>query len=141
AGLATITPAAGYVDIYSSAIIGVVAAIGCFLAVKFKESKGWDDALDVWGVHGMGGVIGTICLGLFANSTINSAVPNGLFFGGGPVLLLKECAAILIAIAYAFLFTILLFRLINKFVPVRVPSHEQTVGLDLIHHGEIARQS
>lgn len=140
AGLATITPAAGYVDIYSSAIIGVIAAVGCFMAVKFKEYKGWDDALDVWGVHGMGGVIGTICLGLFANSAINSAVPNGLFFGGDGMLLLKESAAILLAITYAFGFTLLLFKVINKFIPVRATELEQTVGLDIAHHGEVARQ-
>ncbi len=141
AGLATITPAAGYVDIYSAAVIGVIAAIGCFMAVKFKEHKGWDDALDVWGVHGMGGVIGTICLGLFANSAINSSVPNGLFFGGDGMLLLKESAAILLAIAYAFGFTLLLFKLINNFIPVKVTELEQTVGLDIAHHGEVARQS
>ncbi|MDD3323340.1 MAG: ammonium transporter [Paludibacter sp.] len=141
AGLATITPAAGYVDIYSAAIIGVIAAVGCFLAVKFKDYKGWDDALDVWGVHGMGGVIGTICLGLFANSAINSAVPDGLFFGGNGMLLLKESLAILLAISYAFGFTLLLFRIINKFIPVRATELEQTVGLDIAHHGEVARQS
>jgi Amt family ammonium transporter len=140
AGLATITPAAGYVDIYSAAIIGVIAAIGCYLAVHFKEKKGWDDALDVWGVHGMGGVIGTICLGFFANSTINAAVPNGLFFGGNGMLLLKECVALVIAIVYAFGFTVLLFKGINKFIPVRVTEMEQTVGLDIAHHGEVARR-
>ena len=70
AGLATITPAAGYVTIQSAVLIGIVAGIGCYLAVKFKEKQEWDDALDVWGVHGMGGVIGTICLGLFATKTI-----------------------------------------------------------------------
>ncbi len=139
AGLATITPAAGYVDIYSSAIIGIIAAIGCFLAVKFKEHKGWDDALDVWGVHGMGGVIGTICLGFFANSSINAAIPNGLFFGGDGMLLFKELVAILLAVVYGFLFTLLLFKVINHFIPVRVTEDDLSVGLDLAHHGEVAR--
>jgi Amt family ammonium transporter len=140
AGLATITPAAGYVDIYSSAIIGIIAACGCFLAVKYKEKKGWDDALDVWGIHGMGGIIGTICLGFFANSAINEAIPNGLFFGGDGMLLFKECAAILFATSYAFFFTLLLFKIINKFIPVKVTEEDQELGLDLSHHGEIARQ-
>lgn len=140
AGLATITPAAGYVDIYSAALIGIIAAFGCFMAVKLKEHKGWDDALDVWGVHGMGGVIGTLCLGLFANCAINSSIPNGLFFGGGASLLFKEAVAILLAVVYGFGFTIVLFKLINKVVPVRVTEMEQTVGLDLAHHGEVARQ-
>lgn len=141
AGLATITPAAGYVDIYSSAIIGVIASIGCFLAVKWKEHRGWDDALDVWGVHGMGGVIGTICMGFFANSAINPAVPNGLFFGGDASLLFKEIVAILMAISAGFFFTLFLFKAINKVIPVRVSEKEQTVGLDIIHHGEVARQN
>jgi len=141
AGLATITPAAGYVDIYSSAVIGVIAAVGCYLAVHYKEHKGWDDALDVWGVHGMGGVIGTICLGFFANNSINAAIPNGLFFGGNGMLLLKELVALVIACVYAFSFTLLLFKVINHFIPVRVSEREQTVGLDLVHHGEVARQN
>ena len=141
AGLATITPAAGYVSIYSSAVIGVIAAVGCFMAVKLKEHKGWDDALDVWGVHGMGGVIGTICLGFFADKAVNAAIPNGLFFGGDGWLLFKEVVAILIAVVYAFFFTLILFRVINKFIPVRVSEHVQTVGLDLVHHGEVARQN
>jgi ammonium transporter, Amt family len=141
AGLATITPAAGYVSIYSAAIIGVIAAIGCYMAVKLKEHKGWDDALDVWGVHGMGGVIGTICLGFFADKAVNAAIPNGLLFGGDGMLLFKEIVAILIAVVYAFFFTLILFRVINKFIPVRVSEHVQTVGLDLVHHGEVARQN
>ena len=140
AGLATITPAAGYVDIYSSAIIGVLASMGCFMAVKFKEYKGWDDALDVWGVHGMGGVIGTLCVGIFANSSINPAIPNGLLYGGGFLLLFKEAAAILLATSVAFFSTLFLFKAINKFTPVRVSTVEQNVGLDILHHGEVARQ-
>jgi Amt family ammonium transporter len=140
AGLATITPAAGYVDIYSAAIIGVIAAIGCYFAVKLKEHKGWDDALDVWGVHGMGGVIGTLCIGFFANSSINAAIPNGLFFGGDGMLLFKEAVAILFAISYAFIFTIVLFKIINRFTPVKATENHEKIGLDLAYHGEVARQ-
>jgi len=140
AGLATITPAAGYVDIYSSAIIGVIAAMGCFIAVKYKGKRGWDDALDVWGIHGMGGVIGTLCLGLFAHNTINASIPNGLFFGGGFGLLFKEFVALLLAVGVGFFVTLLLFHAINKFIPVRVSMIEQKLGLDLLNHGEVARQ-
>jgi Amt family ammonium transporter len=140
AGLATITPAAGFVDIYSAAVIGVIASLGCYMAVKLKDKMGWDDALDVWGIHGMGGVIGTICLGFFAHSTINPSVPNGILFGGGPSLLFKELVAILLATGVGFFFTLYLFRLINKFVTVRVPMVEQKIGLDLLNHGEVARQ-
>lgn len=139
AGLATITPAAGYVSVSSSAIIGVIAAVGCRLAVHYKDSRGWDDALDVWGVHGMGGVIGTILMGFFAQSTINPNIPNGILFGGDGTLLFKETAAILLAIVYAFGFTLLLFKLINLFTPVKASGFEQEIGLDLLDHGEMAR--
>lgn len=140
AGLATITPAAGYVDIYSSAIIGIIAAIGCFFAVKWKEHKGWDDALDVWGVHGMGGVIGTLMVGFFANSSINAAIPNGIFYGGDGMLLFKEAVAIVIAVIYAFFFTIALLKIINIFIPVKVSLAQEKEGLDMAFHGEVARQ-
>ena len=89
----------------------------------------------------MGGIIGTICLGFFANSTINEAIPNGLFYGGDGMLLFKECMAILFATSYAFFFTVLLFKIINRFIPVRINEEDQTVGLDILHHGEVARQS
>ena len=81
AGLATITPAAGYVTIQSAAIIGIIPGIGCYLAVKFKEKRDWDDALDVWGIHGIGGLIGTLMLGFFATKTINPNGADGLFYG------------------------------------------------------------
>jgi Amt family ammonium transporter len=140
AGLATITPAAGYVNIYSAALIGIVASTGCFFAVRFKDRRGWDDALDVWGVHGMGGVIGTLCLGLFATKSINPAVPNGLLYGGGIELLAKETIAILLATSIGFLFTLGIFKAINRFIPVKVTKEEQEIGLDLSLHGEVARQ-
>jgi Amt family ammonium transporter len=139
AGLATITPAAGYVTVLQAALIGIIASIGCYLAVKFKMRKGWDDALDVWGVHGMGGVIGTICLGLFATTKINPNGADGLFMGGGFTLLFKEVCAILIAIVYAYFFTLLILKAINKFTPVKVDPELEREGLDMAFHGEIAR--
>lgn len=105
AGLATITPAAGYVSMQVAALIGILASLGCYAAVKFKDRRGWDDALDVWGVHGMGGVFGTLLLGLFANNSLNPKIPNGLFNGGGFGLLGKQSAALVIAIVWAYLFT------------------------------------
>lgn len=139
AGLATITPAAGYVTVLQSAVIGIIASIGCFMAVKFKMRKGWDDALDVWGVHGMGGVIGTICLGLFATTDINPNGANGLFSGGGFTLLFKETVAILIAVVYAYFFTMLILKAINRFTPVKVDPELEREGLDITFHGEVAR--
>ena len=139
AGLATITPAAGFVTIQSAAIIGIIAGIGCYLSVKFKERKEWDDALDVWGVHGMGGVIGTICVGLFATTTINPNGVDGIFYGGSVIVLLKQIAAILLAVAYAFSFTLILLKAINWLVPVKASAREEKEGLDISYHGEIAR--
>lgn len=140
AGLATITPAAGFVNLHMAAVIGVIAAVGCYLAVQLKEKFGWDDALDVWGVHGMGGVIGTLCLGLFATQTINAGAPNGLFYGGGFSLLFKEIVAVVLASAWAFVFTLYMMKLINKFTPVKVSQFDEDQGLDMAFHGETARQ-
>ena len=140
AGLATITPAAGFVSMPIAACIGILAAIGCFAAVKFKDKRGWDDALDVWGVHGMGGVFGTLFLGLFASKAINPSAPDGLFYGGGFTLLLKEVAALGIAIVWASLFTYGMLILINKFIKVKVTVNEEFKGLDISTHGETARQ-
>lgn len=139
AGLATITPAAGYVTVLNAAVIGIIASLGCYMAVKYKMRKGWDDALDVWGVHGMGGVIGTICLGLFATTKINPNGADGLFYGGGVVLLLKEISAILIAVVYAYYFTLLILKAINIFTPVKVDPELEKEGLDISFHGEVAR--
>jgi len=139
AGLATITPAAGYVTIGSAAFIGVLAGFGTYLAVKFKNKMGWDDALDVWGVHGIGGVLGTIMLGVFATKTINPNVPDGLFYGGGFDLLWKEFVAILLAVVWASAFTWMSLKIINSFVNVKVSEVQQAKGLDITIHGEIAR--
>ncbi|NLO91616.1 MAG: ammonium transporter, partial [Elusimicrobia bacterium] len=81
AGLATITPAAGYVTTPSAVAIGILSSIVCYMAVNMKNRLGWDDALDVWGVHGVGGVLGVICLGLFGTTMVNAAGANGLFNG------------------------------------------------------------
>lgn len=141
AGLATITPAAGYVTIQSAALIGIVAGGGCYLAVKYKEKKNWDDALDVWGVHGMGGLIGTICLGLFATTSINPGGVDGLFYGGGITFLLKQLAAILLAVVYSFSLTIFLLKGIDWLIPVKASAKEEKEGLDISYHGEVARDA
>lgn len=141
AGLATITPSAGYVTIQSAVAIGIIAGIGCYLAVKYKENKNWDDALDVWGVHGMGGVIGTVCLGLFATKTINSGGVDGLFYGGGFTFLFKQIVATLFAVVYSFSATIFLLKGINWLIPVKASAREEKEGLDISYHGEIARDA
>jgi len=140
AGLATITPAAGYVSLGSAVIIGIMAGIVCYMAVKFVAHKEWDDALDVWGVHGVGGLLGTILLGFFASKAVNPNGADGLLHGGGFAFLGKQLVAIIIAAAWGFIFTLLMLRLINKFVPVKVSRMDEKRGLDISFHGEIARQ-
>lgn len=141
AGLATITPAAGYVSIPVAALIGLVAGIGCYIAVKFKDKKNWDDTLDVWGVHGMGGVFGSIMLGLFATKAINPGGVDGLFYGGGYMFLVKQVVAIIFASALGYFFTLYMLKLINRFTPVKVSEEEEKQGLDITMHGEVARSS
>lgn len=136
-GLATITPAAGFVSPASAAIIGTVAGVACYGAVMLKNRMGWDDALDVWGVHGVGGLIGIVMLGLLGNKMYNAAGANGLFYGDSSFFL-KECAAIGISSVWAFGFTWAMLWLINKITPVRVSEAGEGEGLDLALHGERA---
>ena len=138
AGLATITPAAGYVTLHTSFLIGIIASFGCYYAVKLKDRMGWDDALDVWGVHGVGGVLGTILLGIFATKSINPNGTDGLLYGNYSFFF-KELGAIIFAAAYAFVFTYLMLMLINKMTRVKVLPAEEEMGLDAVYHGEIAR--
>ena len=139
AGLATITPCAGFVPLWTAPIIGIAAGGICYLAVNFKNKLGWDDALDVWGVHGMGGVIGTILLGVFASSAVNPMVTtNGLAMGGGFGFFAKELVAVVGAAAYAFVFTYVMLMLINFITRVKVKQHEEDAGLDAALHGEKA---
>ncbi|HPS11923.1 MAG TPA: ammonium transporter [Prolixibacteraceae bacterium] len=140
AGLATITPAAGYVSLGSAIIIGIMAGIVCYLAVKFVTRKEWDDALDVWGVHGVGGVLGTILLGFFASKNVNPHGADGLLYGGGFSFLLKQLVAIVFVASWAFIFTVLMLKGINKFVPVKVRRIDERKGLDISFHGEVARR-
>lgn len=137
AGLATITPCAGFVPLWASPIIGVCAGLGCYLAVQWKNKRQWDDALDVWGVHGVGGIIGTILLGVFASTAVNPNGADGLIFGGVSFFF-KELVAVLIAALYAFVFTYVMLWIINKITPVRVEEKVEIEGIDSAIHGEKA---
>ncbi|MFA5849481.1 MAG: ammonium transporter [Bacteroidales bacterium] len=137
AGLATITPCAGFVPLWASPIIGTAAGIMCYLAVQFKNKMKWDDALDVWGVHGIGGVFGSILLGVFASKAINSAGADGLIYGGG-YFFVKQVVAVVAASIYAFVFTYLMLIIINKITPVKVKQEDEKLGLDTSLHGEKA---
>jgi ammonium transporter, Amt family len=138
AGLATITPAAGYVPIWAAVVIGIVAGGVCYLAVQLKNRLAWDDALDVWGVHGIGGLLGIILLGVFSSVAINPAGGVGLVYGSG-AFFGKQVAAGLGASAYAFVFTYVMLKLIDRITPVRVGEEDER-GLDEAMHGESAYQ-
>ena len=136
AGLATITPCAGYVTPASAMLIGMMAGIVCYAAIWYKNKKKWDDALDVWGVHGVGGIIGTIFLGIFATTAVNAAGAEGLLAGGTRFFGVQVFAAVLVSI-WAFVFTYVMFWIINRITPVRVSAEDES-KLDEALHGEKA---
>jgi Amt family ammonium transporter len=140
AGLATITPAAGYVSPSTACLIGVIAGIVCFYAVALKNKLKWDDALDVWGVHGVGGFIGIIMLGMFASTAWNSAAMGGVdgLFHGNPHFFFIQLLAVVFSSIWAFGFTLGMLWVIGKFTPVKVTAETEEVGLDLGVHGEQA---
>ena len=137
AGLATITPAAGYVSLPSAVIIGIAAGLVCYFAVHLKNKMGWDDALDVWGVHGIGGCLGVILLGVFASKAMNSGGADGLMYGGTHFFI-KQSIAVIIACIYAFVFTYAMLTIINKITKVKVEQSDEDKGLDESLHGEKA---
>jgi len=136
-GLATITPAAGYVSPTSAMIIGVVAGVVCYGAVMLKNRMAWDDALDVWGVHGVGGFIGIVMLGIFGSTAFNPAGTDGLLAGNAHFFVV-ECTAVILSSAWAFVFTYGMLWLIDRVTPVRVADSDESLGLDAALHGEMA---
>lgn len=137
AGLATITPAAGFVGPKEAAVIGIVAGVVCFYAVELKNKLEWDDALDVWGVHGVGGIIGCVMLAILGTTAVNPAGADGLIHGGVRFFMV-EVGAVLFTCIYAFVISYALLYIIDKITPVRVNSEEQTIGIDETIHGENA---
>jgi len=137
AGLATITPAAGYVSPATACLIGLIAGVVCFYAVALKNKLQWDDALDVWGVHGVGGFLGIILCGIFATTAFNPAGVDGLLRGNSHFFLV-ELAAVAISSAWAFVFTYGMLWLIDRVTPVKVQEAEEAEGLDQSLHGETA---
>lgn len=137
AGLATVTPAAGFVSPSTAAIIGVVAGMVCYFAVEMKNKLQWDDALDVWGVHGVGGALGMIMLGLFATKAFNPDGANGLLYGDS-LFLMKQVMAVAFSSIWAFVFTYAMLRIIDVFTTVKVDGAAEEIGLDESLHGEHA---
>ncbi len=137
AGLATITPAAGYVSTSSAVIIGILAGVVCYFAVALKNKLGVDDALDVWGVHGVGGMFGIIMLGILGSVAVNPNGANGLLFGDSSFFI-KQIVTVVVSSIYAFGFTWVMLWAINKITPVTLSKQEEEMGLDEILHGEHA---
>lgn len=137
AGLVAITPASGFVGPVSSLIIGTAAGVICYSAVMLKSKFGYDDALDVVGIHGCGGIWGAIATGLFASTAINPHGANGLFFHN-PSQLAIQCLAVLATILYAFFASYILLKMVDKMLGLRVSDHDEVIGLDLSQHEETA---
>jgi len=131
AGLATITPAAGFVKPWAAAIIGFLAAMFCYTCVEFRKRMKWDDALDVWGVHGMGGVLGTVSIGVFGS--MQGADASGELFG-------KQVVAVALVSAYSFILSFIILKIINAVPGMHLLPSEQELldGLDSSFHGEKA---
>jgi Amt family ammonium transporter len=137
AGLVAITPAAGFVGPISSIWIGIGAGVLCYFACIFKSKLGYDDALDVVGVHGIGGTWGAIATGLFASKAINSAGADGLFFGN-PGQLITQIKAVLITWIFVFIASFIILKVVDAIVGLRVSDEEEKMGLDLGQHHESA---
>ncbi len=139
AGLATITPAVGFVSPTMACVIGILASLVCYSAVLIKNKIGLDDALDVWPVHGVGGLMGMLWLGLFADKTWNPTLwSNGLLFGGDPKFFGVQVLSVVISSIWAFFVTLAIFWVVDRITKVRVPESFEEVGLDISLHGELA---
>ncbi len=138
AGMVAITPCAGFVDTLPSILIGAVAGVVSAFAVKLKFKLGYDDSLDVLGVHGMGGVVGMILLGLFATTSIDPRGANGVFYGGGSHLFLVQLLATVVTAAYAFGASWLLAKLVASTIGLRATPEQEMMGLDESIHAETA---
>jgi Amt family ammonium transporter len=139
AGLVAITPASGYVDVSASILIGLGAGVFCYTAIQLTKRLKVDDALDVFGVHGIGGAWGALATGIFATVAINSGAKDGLLYGN-PGQLGIQAIAVAASIIYSAVMTFVILKLIDVFVGLRVPESEEVLGLDASQHREAAYQ-
>ena len=137
AGLATVTPASGFVGPLSAALIGVAAGTGCYLGIRLKNKFRYDDSLDVVGIHGVGGVLGLFATGLFASKAVNPNGADGLFNGNASQLGI-QLIAIVVTILYAFVGTFVILKFVDRLFGLRLPEQQELSGLDLTQHDETA---
>jgi Amt family ammonium transporter len=134
-GLVAITPAAGYVGLPQSIFVGFIAAICSNIAVYWKGKTTIDDTLDVFPCHGIGGIVGMICTGLFASKAINPAGNDGLIYGGTSFFLhqISGCA---IVVVFSLVMGFILFKIVDLIIPMRVSDEDEILGLDVTQHDE-----
>jgi len=138
AGLVAITPACGFVNPMNAMFIGMIVAVVCYIAVAIIKGKlGYDDSLDAFGVHGVGGAVGTLATGLFAEKAVNAAGADGLFFGNAHQLGV-QALSLIVTIAFAALMTFVIFKMVDALIGMRVEEHNEIVGLDLTQQSEAA---
>ncbi|MBI5101771.1 MAG: ammonium transporter [Nitrospirae bacterium] len=135
AGLATITPASGFVSPLSAMSIGVLAGAVCYLSLNMKSRLGYDDSLDAFGVHGVGGIIGTLATGFLASKLINPAGADGLLYGNAGTLV-TQATGIAVTVVYSFIVTAVILKLIDWTIGLRLSPEDEFEGLDLSQHGE-----
>ena len=138
AGLVAITPACAFVAPWAAVVIGLIAGAICAMAVGLKYRFGFDDSLDVVGVHLVGGIIGCLSIGFFGSTAVNSAYPNGILYGGGSHLLIVQAKSVGIVMAYSFIVTLIIGYLLDKTLGFRVSKDEEIEGIDLSEHAETA---
>jgi len=138
AGLVAITPCAGFVGTMSAIVIGFAAGVVCFLAIQLKFRFRYDDALDVVGVHLVGGILGSLLLGVFADKQVNALGADGLLLGGGTSLLGKQLLAVGATLVWSFAVSFLLAKAIDATIGLRVTADEEAEGLDVTQHSEAA---
>ena len=136
AGLVAITPAAGFVTPLSAIAIGLVGGMVCAYAVRLKFRFGYDDSLDVVGVHMVGGLVGALLTGVFADISVNEFGANGLVNGGGLTLLGKQVVAVGVTLAFSFVVTMAILKLVQATVGLRVSEEDEVTGVDLAQHAE-----
>jgi ammonium transporter, Amt family len=138
AGLVAITPCAGFVGGLAPIAIGAIAGAVCYLAISFKNRFGYDDSLDVVGVHLVGGLVGSVLLGLFADTKVNPLGFDGWFFGGGSDLFVDQVVASVVTLAYSFVVSFAIAKGLDLAIGIRVTEDDEQTGLDLSQHAETA---